>query len=150
LAAVVPAAWTRLGWSNQVDGKKMRFFGHSLGAAVALIAASEYHIQKGVIISPFTSTMDMAKIVIGLPIGPLVTQRYDNSARLRELESFGDTRVMIIHGVEDEVIPVEMGRQLKTEHPNMVQLVEIPGGHHNDLSMIATDQIIVSMRVVTE
>ncbi|HEX5790438.1 MAG TPA: alpha/beta hydrolase [Luteolibacter sp.] len=150
LTAVVPAAWRQLGWSGEVDGRRLRFFGHSLGAAAALIVARQHGIRKGVLMSPFTRMRDMADLRLGLPLGFLITQRYDNLAGMADLQKRGDARVVILHGARDESIPVAMGRQLKASHPDIVELVEIPQGHHNNLLLEAPQQILTAMRDVAK
>lgn len=131
LRAVVPAAMKDVGIEGQSD--RLRFFGHSLGASVTLIAASEFGIQRGVLMSPFTSTMDMAREITGLPIGFLVWHRFDNMARLDELEARGPGKVIVVHGLDDEVIPVAMGRKLADAHPAACEFVSIDNGRHNTL-----------------
>jgi pimeloyl-ACP methyl ester carboxylesterase len=128
--------------------QRLRFFGHSLGSAVALIGAAKFGIERGVLLSPFTSTMDMSRVVIGLPVGFLVTHRYDNAARLAEISRSGAAHVIILHGTNDEVIPVEMARQLATQHPRSVRLREIPGGTHNTLHLEATDEVAKALQEV--
>ena len=98
-----------------------------------MIAATEFGIQRGVLLSPFTSTMDMTREVTGFPLGFLVTHRFDNKARLAELAARGSGKVIILHGTDDEVIPVEMSRRLAAGQREIVRLVEIPGAHHNDI-----------------
>ena len=129
----LPVAFRELGWRATPDPQRLRFFGHSLGSAACLIAASEFKIQRGVLIAPFTSTMDMAKKITGLPLGFLITHRFDNTARLAELAARGPGEVVILHGTDDGVIPIAMSRTLSQQQPNVVKLVEIKGGHHNDI-----------------
>ena len=112
LRSVVPLAAKELGWKSNPDPARLRFFGHSLGGAACLIAASEFKIQRGVLIAPFTSTMEMSRVLTGLPVGFLVWHRFDNVDRLSELAKRGPGCVYIIHGVNDEVIPVDMARRL--------------------------------------
>ncbi|NJR41407.1 MAG: hypothetical protein HC767_00865 [Akkermansiaceae bacterium] len=57
-----------------------------------MIAAREFKIQQGVLLTPFTSTMDMGRHMTGLPIGSLVWHRFDNGARLDELAAHGPGR----------------------------------------------------------
>lgn len=130
LKTVVPIAMDKLGMKQ---AERLRFFGHSLGCAACLIAASDFNIQKGVIIAPFTSTMEMSRVVTGLPLGFLVTHRFDNAARLRELSHRGLGQVVMIHGQDDEVIPVSMSRSLAAENKDAVRLIEVPGGRHNTI-----------------
>jgi pimeloyl-ACP methyl ester carboxylesterase len=133
LESAVPLACKELGWQDRPDVSRLRFLGHSLGGAACLIAASEFGIQRGVLLAPFTSTMEMSRGLTGLPLGFLVTHRFDNDARIAELEARGLGKVVILHGIDDEVIPVAMSRQLAAKHGDLIRLVEIPGGRHNTL-----------------
>jgi pimeloyl-ACP methyl ester carboxylesterase len=124
-------------------------WGHSLGAAAALIAAEEYGIRQAVLLSPFTSTMAMTKVTLGVPLGFLVTHRFDNEARLASLLQRGG-HAWIFHGSEDEVIPVTMGRQLATQGAQSVTYQEIPGGYHNSLMQDAAKEVIQAMIAARE
>ncbi|MFD0894519.1 alpha/beta hydrolase [Luteolibacter ambystomatis] len=150
LKAVVPAAMDSLHWSLPADRGRLRFFGHSLGSAVCLMAAKEYDIRQGVLMSPFTSTMDMTKELIGVPLGFILWHRYDNLARLREIEKAGSGRVVIVHGVDDEIIPVRMARELAAAAPNTTRVVEVRGGHHNDLPEVAPEAIENALKSACE
>lgn len=147
LGIAVPMATKTFGWAEP-NPAHLRFFGHSLGAAASMIAASEFKIQRGVLVAPFTSTMDMAHVVTGLPIGFLVTQRFDNEARLAELAARGPGEVIILHGVNDEVIPVTMSRTLAARQKDIVRLVEIPGGCHNTLQSQNSAQLGDALREI--
>lgn len=142
LRAAVPLAARALGWSSSPNPARLRFFGHSLGGAACMIAATEFGIQRGVLLSPFTSTMDMTREVTGLPLGFLVTHRFDNEARLAELVARGSGEVIILHGTDDEVIPVEMSRRLAAGRKETIRLVEIPGARHNDITERNPEQVI--------
>lgn len=133
MRVVVPLAAEKIGWPRDPDSKHLRFFGHSLGGAASLIAATEFKIQRGVLLAPFTSTMDMAHVVVGLPVGPFVTHRFDNETRLAELAARGPGEVIILHGGDDEVIPVSMSHKLATGRKDVVRLTEIVGARHNTM-----------------
>src|SRR5690606_37042660 len=120
---------------------KLRFFGHSLGSAVALMAAEEYDLRRGVLLTPFTSSMEMTKAMFGVDLGFLVWHRFDNRARLDELEKRGGAEVFVLHGSDDEAIPVAMSRDLAKEFPGTVRYTEIPGGRHNTLQATAGETI---------
>ena len=143
---LVPLAMQELGWSPAEKATRLRIFGHSLGAAACLIAAADHHIQRGVLLAPFTSTKDMAREVTGLPLGFLVWHRFDNSARLAELANRGPGRILILHGSQDEVIPVVMSRQLAKRFPSLVELREIDGGHHNSVQETHTTDLAHALR----
>ena len=141
LVAAVPLASRTLGWPDPPDSNRLRFFGHSLGAAACLIAASEFHIQRGVLIAPFTSTMDMSRVATGLPLGFLLWHRYDNSARLAELAARAPGMVVILHGSRDEIIPAAMSRTLAARQQSIIRLREIPGGRHNTIQAQYADTL---------
>lgn len=141
LQGAVPAAMDSLGWSLPADHGKLRFFGHSLGSAVSLMAADEYGLNRGVLLTPFTSSMDMAEAMLGVDLGFIVWHRFDNRARLHEIEGRESAAVFILHGSDDEAIPVSMSRDLAKEFPTLVHYTEIPGGRHNTLQNIAPEKI---------
>ena len=146
----VPLAFREIGWPAKPDSNKLRFFGHSLGGAACLIAATEFGIQRGVLIAPFTSTMDMTRQVTGLPLGFLVWHRFDNSARLAELAARGPGEVIILHGTDDEVIPVSMSSTLAARQKEIVRLSEIPGGRHNTIQERSTEAVSAALLKVAE
>lgn len=146
LQKAVPKAMREVGLAGRPE--RLRFFGHSLGAAATLIAASEHGIQKGVMLAPFTSTMDMAKEVVGLPVGFLVWHRYDNRKRLDELERRGPGSVVIVHGAADEAIPSRMGAELASSHPGTCRFVEIPGARHNTIPESHPDALADALREI--
>ena len=119
-------------------------WGHSLGAAAALIAAEEYGIRKAVLLSAFTSTMDMTKVMLGVPLGFLVTHRFDNRARLASLIQRGG-HAWILHGTADEVIPVALGHALARSGGAAVSWQEIPGASHNNLMQQALRPVTAAM-----
>jgi hypothetical protein len=89
--------------------------------------------------------MAMAQVSFGLPLGFLVTHRYDNEARLAGLIQRGG-HAWILHGSEDEIIPVAMGRQLAAAAGPKVQFEAIAGGRHNTLMQDALPRVLAVMQ----
>lgn len=145
LEAAVPAGMAQLGWSLPADREKLRFFGHSLGSAVCLMGAKEFDIRRGVLLTPFTSSMEMTKAMLGVNLGFIVVHRFDNRARLKEMSGREGAAVYIVHGDDDEAIPVEMSRTLAKEFPGLVHYIEIPGGRHNTLQDHSPAKILQAM-----
>ncbi len=148
LTAAVSTAARELGWPERPDPQRLRFFGHSLGAAACLTGASEFGIQRGVLIAPFTSTMAMTRVMTGLPLGFLVWHRFDNLARLDDLAARGPGEVIILHGSDDEVIPVAMSRELAARENGIVRLREIQGGRHNSLPLTHAAELAEALEEV--
>ena len=139
------AAWLAAAQAVALDAAaaqaRGRFLGHSLGAAVALIGAELHGLHRGVLVSPFTSTMAMADAMLPIPAGWLVTHRFDNRRALAGVGAAPDAAIVIVHGSQDEVIPVAMGRELATIAAPRTRLVEVPAAHHNDIFDAAPDKV---------
>jgi alpha-beta hydrolase superfamily lysophospholipase len=101
----------------------------SLGGGVAVEMAKRGHGARMVLLAPFTSIVDMANHAFPvLPARLLVRDRFDNAAKALGIS----IPVLILHGDQDEVIPVEMGQRLGRLFPNAT-METIPGARHNDL-----------------
>lgn len=145
---ILPIARKKVGLMDAGHDDRLRFFGHSLGAAAVLSAAASSGIDRGVILAPFTSTMDMAKVMTGLPLGFMVRHRFDNTARIDEITRKDDAQILIVHGTADSVIPVSMGRILAHGRGPKVQLTEVPGGGHNDISQTHPEVLATAIAMI--
>ena len=114
--------------------------GQSLGAAVALMAVDQLGLDRAVIMSPFTTLTEMGRRTVGWPWCHLNLHRYDNRRTLQAATARG-VRVWIVHGIDDEIIPIEMARELAALSPASVRLVEVPGAGHNDLWGVAPETL---------
>jgi uncharacterized protein len=142
--AIIAAALERLGWSAADLPARACVWGHSLGAATALQAAGEFGIRRAVLLAPFTSTMDMARVVTGLPLGWLLWHRFDNRRELAALVARGG-HAWIFHGSDDPAVPAAMARELAAAHPGRVELRVVEGGGHDDLTLLVADELAAAM-----
>jgi pimeloyl-ACP methyl ester carboxylesterase len=109
------------------------------------LAHQQWTPNKLVLVAPFTSMSAMARRAVGLPLAWLLRHHLDNVANLKELLSRSPKpAVTIFHGAKDEVIPVEMGRELAADFPE-VRFHEIPGQLHNTIIDSAKAEIQKSM-----
>jgi alpha-beta hydrolase superfamily lysophospholipase len=123
------AAWDWL--ASQHPGVPRYLFGHSLGSAIAVQLASQVDDEAGVLIEgSFTSLPDVVSSFRWgwLPVGPLITQRFDAGSRVGRLGS----PLLVVHGDQDSLIPPQLGRALyeRAREPKRFVLVE-GGSHHN-------------------
>jgi len=110
-----------------VPPERIVLMGRSLGSGVATELALRKPCALLVLISPYTSMVDMGRTLAG-PAAPLaVPDRYDNLAKIARVRC----PVVILHGTRDEVIPVIMGRTLAAAVPG-IAFVEVPDASHND------------------
>ena len=103
--------------------------GQSLGSGVAVEMARRGYGARLVLISPYTSIVDMAALVTPfLPVRWLVRDRYES-----EHKAPGITLpALVIHGTEDEVVPFRMGKRIAEVLPHC-EFVAVVGAGHNDL-----------------
>jgi fermentation-respiration switch protein FrsA (DUF1100 family) len=101
--------------------------GNSLGTGVAAELAVRRPPALLLLISPFTSAVDMGRTIAG-PLAPLlVADRFDTLSKIGRVRS----PVVILHGALDEIVPVTMGRRLAAACPG-ARYVEVSSASHND------------------
>jgi hypothetical protein len=127
--AAAEAALVHLKSRYGVADDRIVLQGQSLGCGIAVEMAARGHGSRLILISPFTSVVDVGKKVMPIvPVGLLVRDRYDNAAKAPRVGH----PALVIHGTRDRVVPFEMGSRLSALLPH-ARLVTVPGGGHNDL-----------------
>lgn len=111
--------------------------GQSLGSGVATEMARRGHAARMVLISPFTSMVDMARRLVPFFPASLVTDRYDSAAKAPAIP----IPVLVIHGARDDLVPVDMGRRLAVLFPRAELYVSANAGH-NDLFLLDGAEIL--------
>jgi len=131
------AAWDWL--RAQHPASPRLIYGHSLGSAIAVHLAAEVDDEAGVVVEgAFTSVPDVFSTMrFGwLPLGPLITQRFDAAQRIASIGS----PVLVVHGADDRMIQPELGRALydRAREPKRFILAE-NGTHHNAQAMVSDE-----------
>ncbi|WP_208983998.1 alpha/beta hydrolase [Roseibium aggregatum] len=105
--------------------------GESLGSGIAAAVAAERPQTDLVVLeAPYTALIDMAaKRYPWLPVGLLMKDPMPTRDRVDKITA----PVLIVHGTEDRVIPVEHGRRLFEYAKTPKQLVIVEGGGHSNL-----------------
>jgi fermentation-respiration switch protein FrsA (DUF1100 family) len=114
---------------GEVDPGRLVYMGESLGAAVALRLALEEPPLACVLQSGFTSLRDIAREHYPAAMASLAGEAYPSITRIPRLR----TPVLIVHGAQDEIVPVSHARALfeAAHEPRRLRIVE--GAGHNDL-----------------
>jgi uncharacterized protein len=107
-------------------------FGRSLGTALATDLAIQKPCRGLILESAFTNSSDMAKMLAPFLFDWRPRVPYDNLGKIGRV----NVPVLIIHGTDDEVIPVAMGRRLFAAANSPKDLYLIPGAHHNDTYVV--------------
>ena len=105
-------------------------FGHSLGGAIAIDLASNVDDEQGTIVEgTFTSIPDVASTFKWgwLPIGPLITQRFDSVDKVARIGS----PLLVVHGANDTLIRSELGQRLFDAATGKKHFLLVEGGSHH-------------------
>lgn len=139
----IMAVWKHLTASG-IPPTSIIITGRSVGGGPSVWLASQTEPAGLILISPFKSTFTTA---FDLPFPLFPRDRFPNLKRIRSFKR----PLLVIHGEQDEVIPVSHGRELvdacaspdKKFHP-------IPGARHNDLFQIGGGVIFPLVRGFAE
>ncbi len=116
--------------------------GESLGSIFASYHVSLAPPHKLLLISPFTSFVDIAKVHYWYyPVSLLVKNPLDNA---RLLDNFSG-EMLLIHGDKDRIVPLTLGKKLFNEIATpLKKMVVIPQAGHNNLFLFPeTEQTIL-------
>lgn len=137
------AAWDWLGRAH--PGTPRFVFGHSLGGAIAVALAAQVDDESGVIVEgSFTSVPDVfGSFKWGwLPLGPLITQRFDAASRVGQLGA----PLLVVHGSDDRLIPATLGRKLYEQAKEPKRFLLVEGGTHHNTNAVGQAQYRQAVR----
>jgi fermentation-respiration switch protein FrsA (DUF1100 family) len=104
-------------------------YGESLGSGIAVQLAAERPVGGLILDAPYTSIVDVA--ARAYPIFPVRWFMFDRYETMRYLPAV-HAPVLVIHGEEDEVIPIDMGRAVYAAANGPKEIVTFPGAGHSD------------------
>ncbi|TPQ41737.1 alpha/beta hydrolase [Bradyrhizobium guangdongense] len=112
------------------DPQRIVLWGFSLGTGVAIAVASEHTIGRIVLEAPYTSLADVAASHFRfVPVRLLMRDRLHSDERIAHVTA----PLLIMHGAQDQTIPIAFGERLFTLAREPKRFVRIDRGGHNDL-----------------
>jgi uncharacterized protein len=126
------AAYRYVAATRGISPAEIILFGRSLGSALAVDLAVKVPCRSLIIESAFTNSSDMARLLAPFLFDWRPRIPYDNIGKIDQVK----VPVLIIHGSEDEIIPVAMGRRLFVQAQEPKELYIIAGAHHNDTYLV--------------
>ena len=114
-------------------------YGESLGSGVAVQLAAARQVRGIILDAPYTSIADVgARIYPWLPVRALILDRYENLARMASITA----PLLIVHGEEDDLIPLAMGKALFERANKPKQFAPIAGAGHADHYLYGSYDVI--------
>jgi fermentation-respiration switch protein FrsA (DUF1100 family) len=139
LLADARAARAYLVSRGDVDPARLVYLGESLGAAVAVVLATELPPVALILRSPFTSLVEVGRLHYPfLPVGLLLRDRYPATDQIRHVAS----PLLVVAGERDGIVPPAQSRKLYETAAGWKRFVLIPGAHHNDPELLMGDRFI--------
>ena len=132
------ATYAYLVGERGIEPSRVVPYGQSLGSAVAVELATRHPVGRLILESPFTSAPELGRRFY--PFLPdFIFDRLEH--RFDSLSKIGRVRapLLVIHGEQDEIVPVEMGRRLYEAAPEPKEWYAIPHAGHNDTPWVGGD-----------
>ena len=136
------AAWQYLISTKNMKANHIIIFGRSLGGAVAVDLASQVKAGGLIIESTFSSVRDLVDIAFPI-LSPFIYLRYsfDSFSKIKNIS----VPTLVIHSLEDGVIPFELGVKLFKGLNTEKDFLQIRGTH-NDGFMQSISSYMPSIR----
>jgi hypothetical protein len=126
LYADARAAYDYLTSVRGVPPERIVIYGHSLGAAVAIQLATQVPAGGLIVEGAFTSAPDLgAEVYPFVPVRLIARNRFPSLERVRLLRM----PLLVVHGRDDQTIPIAHGRRLFDAAPEPKSFLEVAGGH---------------------
>jgi len=110
--------------------QQLVLWGESLGSGVAIAVAAERPVSRVILEAPFTSAVALgARHYWYLPVRLLMKDQFRSDLRIGKVKA----PLMIMHGVNDRVVPYAMGEQLFELANKPKHLARFLDGGHEDL-----------------
>jgi fermentation-respiration switch protein FrsA (DUF1100 family) len=133
----VEAAYTHLTRTLAVPAQRIIAYGRSVGSGPAVDLAARRPLAGLVVESGFVTAF---RVMTRVPLLPFDEFRnVDKIARVR-------CPVLLMHGEEDDVVPVAHGRRLFRAAPEPKRSLWVPGAGHNDFTLVAGDRQAQALR----
>ena len=121
-----------------LDPGDVVIYGESIGSSVAVQLAATVDAKALVLEAPMSSAVDVAREHYPwLLAGYLMKDSY----RSIDLVDSVDMPMLVMHGENDRIVPIELGQKLFDRAQEPKTFVRIPGAGHNDLHLHPTDRI---------
>ena len=112
------------------SAERIVLWGESLGSAVAIALAADKPVGRIVLEAPFTSAADVgARHYRFVPVRLFIKDQFRSDLRVGKVSA----PVLVVHGENDFVVPIMLGKRLFGLIGAQKRFVSVPGAGHDDL-----------------
>ncbi len=122
----VRAAYDYLVSARKVPKDTIILYGESIGGAVAIDLAHKVPVRALITEETFSSIKDMSGIAYPFIPYFIFSTRFDSVSKIKDVKC----PTLIIHSVDDEIVPYNLGRKLYYAARLPKKFLEIRGGHN--------------------
>jgi fermentation-respiration switch protein FrsA (DUF1100 family) len=134
------AAYDHLVSTYGIDQRRIAYFGHSLGSAIAAELAQIHPPKALVLQSPFSSAQAMARLIVSAPVvlaWKAISRIHFDTGRVA---SGLDAPVSVAHGKRDRIVPFRMGLEVYESAKQKGELLILDDAGHNDVAEVGGDK----------
>lgn len=121
------AAYDYLISRSDMKGQNFISYGASLGGAVAVDLAIKRALSCLIVDSTFSSAADMAKRIYPFIPSFFIQTKMDSIGKIKNIT----VPKLFIHSVEDQLVPIALGKKLYDAAPGPKEFIEIIGDHND-------------------
>lgn len=110
----------------------LRVMGHSAGGHLALwLATTDLPVDRVVALAPVCDLREAIRRGLGSDAARAFLGEVDpdEADPMLLLDHRPATEIVVVHGVDDDVVPIDLARNLVARHP-WIRLDEVPGAHY--------------------
>jgi len=122
------AAYSYLIEDRGINPQNVVIYGASLGGTAAVDLASQRQAGALIVDSSFSNAVDMAKKIYPFIPSFLINIKLDS---LNKIENVAIPK-LFIHSVDDQLVPIELGKKLYNAASEPKKFFEVSGGHNDD------------------
>jgi fermentation-respiration switch protein FrsA (DUF1100 family) len=112
------------------SANRIAVWGESLGTGVAVALAAERRVGRIVLEAPFTSAVDVAaRHYPFMPVRALMKDQFRSDQLIGAISA----PLLVLHGTDDQVVPIALGERLFALAPAPKRLERFRGGGHDNL-----------------
>jgi hypothetical protein len=113
--------------------ERIALWGESLGTGVAVALAAERPVGRVILESPFTSAADIgASVYFFVPVRLFMKDQFRSDERIAAVTA----PVLVLHGTDDNVVPIRFGERLYALIRSPKRFVRIDRGGHEGLDAL--------------